>query len=120
MLKYQLDPTGLFFLTLAILTFVLSSKSNTILYSNSKNKNIIKGPFQIQSVDIATVDRKVRPNYHDHSPAGLCSDGLPSAPALIPVLTGALPGPGELWPDILNYNWREFSVKNVTEGSDRR
>ena len=60
MLKYQLDPTGLFFLTLAILTFVLSSKSNTI-HSNSKNKNIMKRPFQIQSVDIPTVDRKVRP-----------------------------------------------------------
>ena len=120
MLKHQLGPTCLLFLTLTILTFVMRSKSNTI-NSNSESKNIIKRPFQIQPIDITTVDRKVRPWFHDTILTGLCSDGVPLPPALCPVFTGALPGPGELWPDIWHNIEAPVKTREAREAlEDRR
>ena len=117
MLKHQLGPTGLFFVTLTIFTFTM----NTINFYHSGNKNIIKRPFQIQPIDIETIERRVRHYYHDHTLTGLCSDGVPSLPALCAVLAGALPGHGELRPDICHNIEAPVKTREAREAlEDRR
>ena len=60
MLKQHLSFTGLLLLTLTICTACMKTNSN-FFYSHSENiKKIYKRPFQIQPIDITTIDRKVR------------------------------------------------------------
>ena len=60
MLKQHLSFTGLLLLTLTICTAIMKTNSNFV-YSHSENfKKINKRPFQIQPIDITTLERKVR------------------------------------------------------------
>ena len=85
MSKQHFSFTGLLLLTLTICTAFMKTNSNFV-YPHSENiKKINKRPFQIQPIDITTIDRKVRQIhcYHDpHFSIFQTGDRLPHPAAL--------------------------------------